>query len=63
MNTFKTLTIDGQTYTVASGVRDDVICADATWSSEKIHRLMGTVEETLDGIIAIQNRLTGGDGV
>ena len=61
MNLFKTLTVDGQTYTVAAGVDDGAVSADTTWSSKKIDDQLGNIATALDGIIAIQNGLIGGD--
>lgn len=63
MNTFKTLTVDGQTYTMASAVYDDAVSADTTWSSEKLDGMLGDVDAALVQIIAIQEGLMGGDGV
>ena len=62
MNTFKTLTIHGQTYAIASDIQDDTIAKDTTWSSEKIDDQLGNVEASLDAILALQNTLMGGDG-
>lgn len=62
MNIFKTLTIGGQTYAVAAGIDDGAVSADTTWSSEKLHTLVGNVEASLDAIIAIQELLIGGEG-
>lgn len=61
MNVFKTLTVGGQTYTVAAGVDDSAVSPDTTWSSEKLSGLLGDVETALDAVIVIQNALIGGD--
>ena len=60
----KTLTVNGQTYTVAdpdaAHIDDTSVSPDKTWSAEKLQGLMGDVEKALDSIIAIQNELLGG---
>lgn len=63
MNVFKTLTVNGQTYQVASAVDDQAVSPDTTWSSEKISGQLGAVETALDAIIVIQEQLIGGEAV
>lgn len=63
----KTLTVNGQTYTVAdpdaAHIDDSSTAADKTWSAEKLSGTLGDVETALDGILAIQNELIGGESV
>lgn len=35
---------------------------EVTWSARKLTDLLGDMEQALDGILAIQQSLTGGDG-
>ena len=61
----KTLTVNGQTYTVAdpdaAHIDDASAAPDKTWSAQKLSAALGDVETALDGIIAIQNELMGGE--
>lgn len=61
----KTLTVNGQTYTVAdpdaAHIDDSSTAPDKTWSAEKLSATLGDVETALDGIIAMQNELIGGE--
>ena len=61
----KTLTVNGQTYTVAvpdaAHIDASSTARDKTWSAEKLSATLGDVETALDGIIAMQNELTGGE--
>lgn len=61
MNVFKTLTIDGQTYSPAPCIEDDTVAADTTWSSQKLNSRLGDISAALDGVLEIQNALMGGD--
>lgn len=63
MNTFHSLTVDGQTYTIASSIQDDGVSPNTTWSSEKIAGLLGDTEQALDSILAMQEKLMGGETV
>lgn len=60
----KTLTVNGQTYTVAdpdaAHIDDSSAAPDKTWSAEKLSATLGDVETALDSIIEIQNDLIGG---
>lgn len=60
----KTLTVNGQTYTVAdpdaAHIDDSSAAPDKTWSAEKLSATLGDVETALDSIIEIQNGLIGG---
>ena len=60
----KTLTVNGQTYTVAdpdaAHIDETSTAPDKTWSAEKLRGVLGDVETALDGILAIQNGLIGG---
>lgn len=60
----RTLTVNGQTYTVAdpdaAHIDDSSVSPDMTWSAEKLQGLLGNVEGALDEIIAIQDALMGG---
>lgn len=61
----KTLTVNGQTYTVAdpdaAHIDDSSTARDKTWSAEKLSGTLGDVQTALDGIIAMQNELIGGE--
>lgn len=61
----KTLTVNGQTYTVAdpdaAHIDDSSTAPDKTWSAEKLQGVLGDVETALDEIVAIQNELMGGN--
>lgn len=63
----KTLTVNGQTYTVAdpdaAHIDDTSTARDMTWSAQKLSATLGDVETALDGILAIQNELIGGESV
>lgn len=67
MKKLKILTVNGQNYEIsdpqAARIDDTAVGAEKTWSSQKLSSILGNVEESMDGIIAIQNELIGGGGV
>ena len=67
MKKLKTLTVNGERYQItdpeAARIDDTAVADGSTWSSSKLAGTLGDVASALEGILAIQNQLTGGDGV
>lgn len=62
MNYIHTIRVGEQEYAIAPAIDDTSTDPQKTWSAQKLAAAFGDLDAALDGILAVQNALLGGDG-
>jgi len=61
MSYIHTIRVGDTEYSIAPAIDDTSADPEKTWSAQKLTACLGDMETALDGILAIQSALLGGD--